>query len=87
MWRNWQTRWIQNPVPVKGVSVRPRSPVLNSVLEHLREAYRTSKPCSISFFVCPNLTVLSLECQRVQKKVGIEPNLTELLLYQRLLTK
>ena len=28
---------------------------LNSVLEYLREAYRTRKPCSISFFVCPNL--------------------------------
>ena len=55
MWRNWQTRWIQNPVPVKGVSVRPRSPVLDSVLEHLREAYRTRKSRYISFFVCQNL--------------------------------
>ena len=26
-WRNWQTRWTQNPVPVKGVPVRPRPPV------------------------------------------------------------
>ncbi len=34
-WRNWQTRWTQNPVPVEGVSVRPRSPVLRDSSEAL----------------------------------------------------
>ena len=31
-WRNWQTRWTQNPVPVEGVPVRPRPPVLRQDL-------------------------------------------------------
>ena len=26
-WRNWQTRWTQNPVSVEDVPVRPRPPV------------------------------------------------------------
>ena len=30
-WRNWQTRWTQNPVPVEGVPVRPRPPVLTKM--------------------------------------------------------
>ena len=31
-WRNWQTRWIQNPVPVEGVWVRVPPPVLERSL-------------------------------------------------------
>ena len=34
-WRNWQTRWTQNPVPVEGVPVRPRPPVLTKMSHRL----------------------------------------------------
>ena len=42
-WRNWQTRWTQNPVSVEDVSVRPRSPVF-------LETVRNSKVREIGLF-------------------------------------
>ena len=34
VWRNWQTRWTQNPVSVEDVSVRPRSPVFLEIVRN-----------------------------------------------------
>ena len=39
VWRNWQTRWTQNPVSVEDVSVRPRSPVSKFIVKLLKPRF------------------------------------------------